>query len=180
MFDVMLDLETFGKKTGCVIRSIGAIVFDPYSDRTGETFYQNVTKEDQVALGLHVDPETEAWWARQPTAARDALVGNQVSAEEAAKEFVGWWKKQNVTRVWSQGANFDEPIISEFFRVLKRSAPWKFHDSRDTRTAYQMGDFNVFAVKRKGTHHNALEDSRHQAYCVQQAFKKLGLHKEIL
>ena len=73
MNDVMLDLETFGTRPGCVIRSIGAIVFDPYSTQTGETFYCNVTREDQERLGLHVDPNTEAWWGRQTKDARDAL-----------------------------------------------------------------------------------------------------------
>ena len=46
---IMLDLETWGKRPGCDIRSIGAVVFDPVasggwsvSDRTlmnGDTFY---------------------------------------------------------------------------------------------------------------------------------------------
>lgn len=42
MNNVMLDLETFGTQPGSVIRSIGAVVFDPFSDKLGKEFYVNM------------------------------------------------------------------------------------------------------------------------------------------
>ena len=58
MYNVMLDLETLGRTYGSVIRSVGAVVFDPYSDRMGEKFYRNVDRKSCEDVGLKVDPDT--------------------------------------------------------------------------------------------------------------------------
>lgn len=76
--------------------------------------------------------------------------------------------------VWSQGANFDEVLLSCAMRAVKVVPPWKFSDARDTRTAYDIAGFNSYAVKRAGTYHNALDDAKHQARCVQGAYAKIG------
>ena len=36
MSDVMLDLETWGTRPGCAIRSIGACVFNPNGEGTSQ------------------------------------------------------------------------------------------------------------------------------------------------
>jgi hypothetical protein len=66
----MIDLETFGTKPGAVLRSIGALQFDPRTG-IGEEFYRNITEEDQLELGAHKDPNTVAWWAKQSEESQD-------------------------------------------------------------------------------------------------------------
>lgn len=172
MVNKMLDLETWGKRAGCAIRSIGAISFDPRGTDLGEEFYCNVSRESCEKVGLVVDRSTEAWWARQGDEAQAALIPDQVPVREAVAEFRGWFVRQRGKFVWSQGAGFDEPIISAVMEACGLETPWKFWNVRDTRTAYDLFDFNPFSVTRDGIAHHAGHDARHQAICVQKAYAK--------
>lgn len=173
MNNVMIDLETWGTAPGSAIRSIGAVVFDPFTRELGDEFYANISRESCVAAGLVVNPETEAWWAGQSKQAQDSLMVDQATLEDTMRDFVFWWRSVRGVFPWSQGANFDQPILEAALRAVGRSAPWKFWDSRCTRTAYDMGRFNPRSIKRIGTHHNALDDAKHQARCVQESYHNL-------
>jgi|SRR5690242_3575607 len=176
MRDVMIDLETWGKRPGCALRSIGAVVFDPRGEELGDEFYVNVTRDSCEEIGLHVDPDTEAWWARQSSQAQDSLTVDPLPIRDAINKFCSFWRVRALSRPWSQGANFDQPILEEVMRLLDARVPWKFWDSRCTRTAYGMAGMGKFDMpKFSGTAHNALDDALHQARCVQLAHKKLGL-----
>ena len=59
--DVMIDLETLGIQPGSVIRSIGAVVFDPVTNTLGSTFYQNICADSCKKAGLTTDPDTIKW-----------------------------------------------------------------------------------------------------------------------
>ncbi len=168
----MLDLETWGTRPGCAIRSVGAVMFDPHTDEIGAEFYANVSDVSCREAKLHVDPDTAAWWARQTKQAQDALLTTPLTLTEVATAFDDWWRKNRGMFVWSHGANFDEPIWSAACHAIKRKVPWKFWDSRCTRTVYDVTGFNDKAVRRSGTYHNALDDAKHQALCVQRAYAK--------
>jgi len=168
-----LDLETWGIAPGCAIRSIGAVMFDPISGEIGNDFYFNIDDDSCIKAGLVKDEYTVKWWNKQSVAARDSLLVNQLPIEEVLLGFVRWFRKSKGIFVWSQGANFDEPIIQAAFRACDIEAPWRFWDVRDTRTAYEVARFNQFGVRRTGIYHNALDDARHQARCVQLAYANL-------
>lgn len=168
--NVMLDLETWGTRPGCSIRSVGAVLFDPYSEEIGDEFYANVSDASCVDAGLHVDPDTVAWWSRQTQQAQDALTRDQTALAEVADKFNAWWRKNRAIFVWSHGANFDEPIWSAAAYAVGRRVPWKFWDSRCTRTVYDVARFDPRSVRRGGTYHNALDDAKYQALCVQRAY----------
>jgi hypothetical protein len=175
MKDLMIDLETFGNAQGSVIRSVGALVFDRYSDRVGAEFYMNIDEASCLERGLTKDPETVAWWETQPKAARDALLVDPRPMDEVASAFCAWYDRQpGLKAIWSQGGNYDEPLWSWFLKAAGcKRVPWKFWESRCTRTIYDASGFNIYSVKRAGTHHNALEDCRHQVICVQRSFALL-------
>ena len=80
---VMLDLETFGTRPGSVLRSIGAVTFGLRAG-LGEEFYRNIDKQSQLELGLTVDAQTEAWWARQSEEAQRHLLDNPAPLATAA------------------------------------------------------------------------------------------------
>lgn len=174
MNDVMVDLETFGTTPGSVIRSIGAVVFDPYSDDMGTEFYVNIQDESCVSAGLTKDQSTIDWWKRQSPKAIQSLLKDPVSLTEALVNFNAWFYKSKGMFVWSQGGNFDESLLAAALRAVDMVQPWKFWDSRCTRTAYSMAGFNTKVIKRAGTYHNALDDAKHQARCVQGAYAKIG------
>jgi hypothetical protein len=171
--DAMLDLETWGTRPGSMIRSIGALMFDPYTEKVGAEFYVNVDEKSQEALGLTKDPGTVAWWEKQSQRARDALLVDQQPIDLALSAFCTWFRGARGMFVWSQGGNFDEPLLAACLHAAKITQPWKFWDSRCTRTAYSVAGFNSRSVKREGTYHNALDDARHQAICVQRAYAKI-------
>jgi hypothetical protein len=175
---VMLDLETWGTGAGCAIRSVGAVVFCPETGKLGTEFYCNVDDESCVQAGLVKDAGTVAWWARQSKQAQDSLLTDPIPLVDTLALFTSFWQGIGGEYLWSQGANFDEPIMSAAYKAVNKRAPWKFHNSRDTRTAYHFGrranTFNEFAFKRAGTYHNALDDARHQAMLVHKAVQAVG------
>jgi hypothetical protein len=50
MNHIMLDIETLSRKLGAVVLSIGAVVFDPDSDRIGETFSIRLPAQEHVEM----------------------------------------------------------------------------------------------------------------------------------
>lgn len=109
---IMLDLKTWGKRPGCDIRSIGAVVFDPHQDvvcrREGslligenkiEPFYiatdnpivtyKTERCEETRFYSLRRDPETIKWWNDQPPEAQAAFA-NPVDLRKALQQFTSW------------------------------------------------------------------------------------------
>lgn len=174
---IMLDLETFGTKAGCVLRSIGAVQFDIQTGKLGAEFYRNIDRKSCENLGMTVDPDTEKWWKRQSKEAQESLLKDPRPFPEVATEFCQWYVQQcrglSKVALWSQGSNFDGVLLEHALALVGKKAPWKFYHAFDTRTAYFVGGFDSFSVTRDGVYHNALADAQHQAMCVHRAFTKL-------
>src|SRR3982751_4177087 len=58
MDNVMIDLETLGRRAGCVVLSIGAVGFD--GKTLGAEFYTVLNVRNQLDHGLHQDDDTLA------------------------------------------------------------------------------------------------------------------------
>lgn len=174
---VMTDLETWGLPPTPGLRSIAGVVFDPTSQFTGEHFYCNVDRDSCENMGLDFDVATIEWWARQSREARDALDRDPVEVRAALGQFADWFEAIGATHIWSNGANFDEPILTNLMKRFRIPVPWKYWSARDTRTIWDAGNVDPRRVTRDGTAHNALADARHQAHCVQLAYHSLGLAK---
>jgi len=183
---VMLDLETWGTGPGCAIRSVGAVVFCPVTGKLGDEFYSNVTDASCLDIGLIKEPGTVAFWNKPANrVAQDSLTKDQLPISEVLAKFSLFFAAAEGQFLWSQGANFDEPILGHVYKVLKKRSPWKFSCSRDTRTAYHFGmsfggKFDPYTLTRAGTHHNALDDAKHQAHCVYMAIKSMGTSRQKL
>lgn len=168
---IMVDLETLGTKPGAVIRSIGAVAFDPAALTLGQTFYINIDRVSCEAIGLTVDPDTVAWWAKQSAEARARLETDPVTIAEALDRFTAFWREADGHQIWGHGASFDAPILEAAYRALGRRTPWPFSACRDTRTLYEMA--GVAPDRAAGLHHDALDDAKAQAVAVQQGWRKL-------
>lgn len=176
MHDNMTDLETWGTRPGCAIRSIGSVMFDPYDKpgTVGEQFYANVALDDQKKMGLKVSEDTEKWWTGPKMAeANKMLLEDQKPVKLVVRDFIEFWHDTGARRFWSQGGNFDDPILTAVIEACGAKPPWKFWDGRCTRTAYAIGNLNFNAQKRVGVAHHALHDAVHQAKCVQMAHANL-------
>jgi hypothetical protein len=185
---VMLDLETLGTNPGCVIRSIGAVTFDPRGDDLGMGLHIVIDRASCEAVGLTVDPATEAWWSTQSPEAQAAFDLPAVSLADALDTFDAFFAEAGrepgsdladmmtpTDLLWAHGPSFDETILAAAYRALDRKPPWRYNAARCTRTIYDAAGIGL--VHSSGTHHNALDDATTQALAVQEAYGKLGLSK---
>lgn len=176
MPDIMLDLETLGTTPGCVIRSIGAVAFDPNGGPLGETLYLIIDRASCEAAGLTVDPDTEAWWAEQSPEARAEFDGQGVALAEALDAFELFYTTlapiaDKADRLWSNGPSFDEAILAAAYRALGRKPPWRYNAARDCRTIYDLAGLKL--QHTGGTFHKAIDDAVEQAKLVQEARRGL-------
>jgi len=176
MTNVMIDLETWGTAPGSALRSVGATTFDPYGTVTGADFYLNIDEVSCLAAGLTKDPGTVMWWSDPKKREANAqLLVDPVPLVEVVIAFNDWWRRQRAIFPWGQGAGFDPVLWECACRAVRQDVPWKFWDARDTRTCYDMAQFNTKTIKRIGTYHNALDDAKHQAACVQASYRRVQI-----
>ena len=171
---IHIDLETWGKKPGCAIRSIGASV---WNNTTGKRvpdaplLYVNVCKKSCFDKGLVFDADTVRWWEKQGNAAKAALEVDQVSLTQALTELRAWYRAVIHTHgrhvsVWGNGKEFDVSILEACYAAIHQPAPWPFWASADVRTVVLLGQMLGIDVKGAtefvGTPHYALDDALHQ------------------
>lgn len=173
--DIMVDLETLGPTPGSVVVSIGAVAFDPKSNALGSQFYAVINPASAQAAGLTIDGETVLWWMDKSDAARAALTnGPTFGLRETLISFSTWWQQHEGVRFWGHGANFDDPVLAAAYRAAGLKPPWRYSNSRCTRTVFDMAGSSG-PDRAAGVHHNALDDAIAQAVAVQAAYEKLGL-----
>ena len=177
MADIMLDLETLGTRPGCVILTLGAVKFDPYSlQEPGPGIYFRVDVDEQTALGREVQEDTLAWWISQADDIREEALGEneRVSLDTLYRDLNRFLVGAN--NIWAQGPLFDFAILENLYRQMGWPTPWQYWQIRDSRTLFGVhGDPRV---KGKAGLHNALEDCVSQATAVQQVYNKLGIEKQ--
>mgnify|MGYP000689862773 CR=1 FL=1 len=200
---VSLDLETWGTRPGCDIRSIGAVVFDPVMGEMVDIFYiacdnpQDTPHGWRDVLGLpprkyplHRDPQTVQWWNAPEQAAASTAFDNPVDLREALVRFTAWM--YNVTRVnrqetgnsnallWSHGPAFDPPILAEAYHAVGLPVPWHYRAPRDTRTLFDVAGIEDHSAWLRqhpgpmGVPHHALDDVICQARAVCAAWGRVA------
>ena len=172
--DVMVDLETLGKRAGCVIVSVGAVKFDP---KTGfvdvdNSFYKAITVESAMRYGLTVDPDTLRWWMRQSKEAQFVFNDPAATSLQAALvEFAEWVDEEGEydnVKMWGNGASFDNPILAAAFEAVDIIQPWQFWNDRCYRT--KKAEAKAVPFNRVGLAHNALDDAVSQAHHLCQIY----------
>lgn len=154
----MVDLESLGLDEDCLILSIGVVVFSKDSGIEQEGHWP--LRLDQP--GRTVDVNTVAWWMQQEDAARAVFAADKANqyALRAALEDVSKAFDRD-TLIWSNGANFDEPILKHAFKQHGLKVPWGYKNVRCFRTI--RAQYPDIIVPSDGVKHNALDDARWQA-----------------
>lgn len=168
------DLETWGKRPGCAVRSIGASLVDMVTGRPVDVpvFYVNVTDRSCLGAGLTVDYDTQRWWARQGDAAIAAFHSPApVHLANALASLSVWLKDARAAVgenlfVMGNGKEFDVSILEHCYGAVHRPVPWEFWETLDLRTIVWMGQMLGIDVKAnlkfEGTPHRADDDAVHQ------------------
>ena len=178
MKDVMVDLETLGRRAGCSILSIGAVAFDAETGKMGPEFYMVVKMDSCEKHGLHTDPDTVVWWEKQSPEAQKVLKqaraarGNK-DLPKALTEFNTYLAQfgPKAVRVWGNGSDFDNAILINCYAAANLTAGWDFWNNRCYRTLKGLAP--SVKVQRGGVYHNALDDAKTQAAHALEVFKHL-------
>lgn len=169
---LMLDLETLAVSSRSVILTLGAVHFDPFSNKLGDTLYMRVDLDDQDKLNREIDPNTIEWWSKQDSSIMEEAFSpeNRVPLAEAVDRFhkFSWGCKT----YWSHGSVFDLMIMEDVYRQVGKGIPWNFWQIRDTRTIFDLGVDPEMPTESK---HDALQDAIRQAVGVQNVYRKLGI-----
>jgi hypothetical protein len=160
----MIDFETMGTHSDCVVLSLGAVRFT--RARVLDQGYWICNKQEQLKMRRTVSPETLTWWNNQTPDAKKVLreseecMGPIQHVMSALYSFV-----DKEDRIWSNGVDFDVQIAEHLYRSLHMRPPWKYYNKRCYRTIKTM-----FQIEQKtpftGVKHNALEDALYQAHCL--------------
>lgn len=180
MKHLMIDLETLSTRNNAAITAIGAVFFDPIHQLAGPEFYANIDLNDSIEKDFHICGKTIYWWLQQSDEAREALISGVRPVDEVLKKFVGWFKANggtNKTRVWGNGATFDNVILDNAFDVCKIKRPWHYRMDRDIRTVGEFtGDMTLCSVPictGKMVAHDALSDCKSQINWFVPMYRKL-------
>jgi hypothetical protein len=156
MTHIMLDLETLGTRPGAVVLSAALVRF---SDEANTSLVLSVP--DQQALGLEVDPETHAWWGRQPAETWAAATANPVPLAAGLAHISSWiaWAAAGETdfEMWCRGF-MDTPVLQEVYRRAGVPCPWQHWQTESSRTLCKLAgvDSRLYALAPK---HVALNDA---------------------
>lgn len=180
MKHVMLDLETLGTVADAAIMSIGAVRFDLESNKIDDGgFYASVSIDSNLEHKRRVQEDTLIWWMKQGEAAQGVFHECKQTLRPALTDLAEWFVDDDCY-VWSNGADFDLPMISHAFVSVGVPTPWKFNNSRCFRTYKNLPGAKNVKVPFTGTKHNALFDAVHQAQTAQAIYAKLFANNHVM
>lgn len=176
--EVMLDLETLSTRPNAVITVIGAVKFTRKGNLQPleklDTFYRRINIQSCINIGLRIDKNSLDWWNQQDKNIKYEAIDNpdRVSLEEALNEFKTWFGR--CEKIWGNGDDFDCTILGEAYTRANMETPWKFWNTRDVRTLFDLGGIRKYDLPDNNEHH-ALHDCYRQIVGVKRALKNLGL-----
>lgn len=182
MYDhCMIDLETLDTQPGAVILSIGAVMFDPTkppSECLGDEFYYVIGVPTCEALDMTISESTLDWWEKQSPEARKVLTQARDPSESVsitkALDRLSLFLPPG-TKIWSNGANFDQPLLDVAYHKIGKQIPWKYYNSRCHRTIVALHPNEKALRPPTILAHNALEDAKWQAKHLVNVAQVLGL-----
>lgn len=165
---VMLDLETLATTADAVILSIGAVRFDLDSDYIDDAgFYSSVSIDSNLEYGRRIDESTLVWWLKQEAAAQAVFHEPKVHLSAALNALTDWMYPSDRLEVWSNGADFDIPMLAHAFRQAGADVPWNFWNTNCLRTYKKLPAAKAVPRPEAAVKHNALHDAIAQAKLAQ-------------
>jgi len=174
--DVMLDLETMGKKSNSALVSIGAVEFNLITGETGREFYKVIDLQSCLDVGLKVEASTIYFWLQQSQAARDAICKDKKLPITTVLHMFGAWMQDCVAEVgiWGNGARFDIGLLEDAYSACKLENPWYFRSEKDVRTLVSFAPQVKANLPFEGIEHNPIDDCKHQIKYCNAIWKKLN------
>lgn len=156
---IMLDLETLGLTADSVILSIGAVKFNLDGTICDDCHYSICSLSSQSSR--HINGDTLAWWMQQSDSAKSVFTSINISLHTALMNLKRFVDRDDY-KLWSNGADFDIPIIAHALRtngIEPLVKHWNHRCFRTIKEEYKSCPKPPF----EGAQHNALMDAIHQA-----------------
>lgn len=184
----MIDIETLDNVPSAVILSIAAVVFDPFTGETGESFHMHCSIDDQIKNRRTITESTLLWWFEQTDKARQNIVeAARVTLFDALLGFSRWKRSisenKNVfhddVHTWANSPSFDMVILENAWgQYMEHSKLFEEHWLHcDVRTLKQYVVFEDFDWPG-GTEHDALSDCYDQIAIVHAFYMQYGILRQ--
>jgi hypothetical protein len=172
----MVDNETLATTADAVILSIGAVKFDlATGEIDNDGFYRSISIESNLEMKRRISEDTLLWWFKQDIAAQQVFHEAKETLQTALIEFSDWLANNDNT-MWSNGADFDIPMLAHAYTQFGMEVPWKFWNSKCFRTYKNLPGAKDIRVPALGVKHNALSDAYQQAQTVSAIHRQLFLN----
>lgn len=180
--DIMVDIETLGKKEGSSIIQIAAVQFNATTGEVLDTFES--IGDIEIYDELKVDGDTLKWWLNTDKELLTRLLNEGTESEsQLIVKFHNWLKGIESPRLWGNGILFDNLKIKQ--KCEKYGVPYPIHykNDRDVRTildlAVTLGKYTENEIKDSVTNlgetkHDALDDCLFQVRLVKACFDLLA------
>lgn len=166
MKNIMVDMETLGTTADAVIVSIGAIKFDLDGAIDDAGFYASISIDSNHEAKRKISEDTFLWWLKQGPAAQSVFHESKQTLKAALIDLADWIGHDDYI-MWSNGADFDLPMLAHAYSCFAMEPPWKFWNSRCFRTYKNLPGAKKFSVPHAGVKHNALSDAHNQVQTLQ-------------
>lgn len=157
---VMVDLETIGTRPDAVMLSIAGVVFDcEYGEYE---FYEKINIDSCLDEGLIIEEDVIKWWSQLPDEVFAEATSGTKPVKQVLQEFSDWMKTlPGIPLVYGNGADFDNAMLSYYFKRFGIEVPWKYTNNRCFRT--MKGLFPKVKYVYPEIAHDALSDAKAQA-----------------
>lgn len=178
MLDAMLDFETLGNGKDKCVCQIGAAYFDSTTGEVGRTLRINVDAASHERYGAKLDSSTVYWWLAQSNEARNSILAQPrvdvVTAFNELNDFLA-----DAKRIWSH-ATFDFVTLIETLKQLNIKPKMHYRAGLDLRTLSYLANITIDKTIREGTHHDALDDCKHQIKYACAALRTVKTNKKAI
>lgn len=163
---VMLDIETLSLEPNACIVSIGSVKFT-LEDGVFDEFSVNTDPFDCKQIGLHIDPDTIAWWKKQDPAITALWKVDPQPLKTALLDFSTWFGTKSMP-IWGNSPSFDCVVVKEAMKATGVSCPWTFRDECDYRTLCKLV---TIPYTKPDDLHSALGDAKSQTTHLMKILK---------
>lgn len=173
MNNLMVDIETMGKKPGCAIIGIAAVEFNIETGETDRAFCKSIDLKSCVKSGLTIDPDTVMWWLNQSAEAITSLISREPGHVSTVlyefAQFIG----ENKYYMWANSPSFDLNILEAAFDKTFIIKPWHFLQERDVRTIISLKPEIKANHVFNGIQHDPLDDCYNQIKYLCETYKEI-------
>lgn len=176
------DVETLGTGPNAVVVSAAFLVFDfnerkTFDEYVNDALYIKFNIKEQKEKGREICPDTLEWWKKQDPVVRAELMpsAKDVSIEEGVRQILEYLAARGVhsgvdkhVHRFCRGQDFDIPILNSLFKMVGKTLPGAFWNSKDIRTFISAAtlDFTMTTIYKDDREYKTIpgfriHDARH-------------------